>query len=152
MRNTDVTRPLQNQNQNKITRTNERTRTRTHEHACTHAQDTNTKFIDMYVAVAQAIADVVPAAKLGPANFAADGPSRAASWGSVIVPIVKGIIAAGAKVDYMAMSSYGRAIMCREPGVPGPDTMVAVRSTFHFPFFSQLSSYLFLGGDATDAS
>lgn len=102
----------------------------------------------MYVAVAQAIADVVPAAKLGPANFAADGPSRAASWASVIVPIVKGIIAAGAKVDYMAMSSYGRAIMCREPGVPGPDTMVAVRMrlslSFFFPAF--FSSYLFLGG------
>lgn len=74
----------------------------------------------MYVAVSDAVTAIVPNAKLGPANFAADGPDRTTSWTNVIVPIVKGITAARARVDFMAMSSYGRAIGCAEPGF-GPN-------------------------------
>ena len=79
-----------------------------------HWNDTNAKFVEMYVAVATVVAAVIPGALVGPANFAADGPTRAESWRSVVVPIVKGIVASGARIDYLAMSSYGRATMCHE--------------------------------------
>ena len=79
-----------------------------------HWNDTNAKFVEMYVAVATVVAAVIPGAMVGPANFAADGPTRAESWRSVVVPIVKGIVASGARIDYLAMSSYGRATMCHE--------------------------------------
>lgn len=86
-------------------------------HSEGHWNDTNAKFLDMYLAVSDAVVAVAPGAQLGPANFAADGPSRQASWDSVIIPIAKAIKAAGARVDYLAMSSYGRAIGCAEPTV-----------------------------------
>lgn len=79
-----------------------------------HWNDTNDKFVEMYVAVATVVAAVIPGAKVGPANFAADGPTRAESWASVVVPIVEGINASGARIDYLAISSYGRATMCDE--------------------------------------
>lgn len=79
-----------------------------------HWNDTNAKFVEMYVAVASAVSAVIPRAMVGPANFAADGPIRAESWRRVVVPIVEGIVARGARIDYLAMSSYGRATMCRE--------------------------------------
>ena len=79
-----------------------------------HWNDTNARFVAMYAAVAEAVAEVVPGAKIGPGNFAADGPSRAESWSRVVVPIVQGIVASEARISYLAMSSYGRAVFCRE--------------------------------------
>ena len=79
-----------------------------------HWNDTNARFVEMYIAVATVVAAVLPEAMVGPANFAADGPTRAESWGGVVVPIVKGIVASGTRIDYLAMSSYGRATMCHE--------------------------------------
>ena len=81
-----------------------------------HWNDTITKFVDMYAAVAKAIAEVAPGAKLGPANFAADGDARQQNWDDIVVPMVSRIVAAKAKVDYIAMSSYGRASRCFETG------------------------------------
>jgi hypothetical protein len=81
-----------------------------------HWNDTNAKFIDMYVEVAKAVTAEVPSATLGPSNFASDGMGRTDHrWSSVVVPIMKGIITAGARVDFLAMSCYGRAILCHEP-------------------------------------
>merc|ERR1712166_186648 len=77
-----------------------------------HWNDTVTKFVDMYIAVAKAIAEIAPGAKLGPANFAADGDARQQNWDDIVVPMVSRIVAAKAKVDYIAMSSYGRASRC----------------------------------------
>ena len=82
-----------------------------------HWNDTNANFVSMYAAVAEAVDDVVPGAMLGPGNFAADGPDRAESWRRVVVPILEGILARRARVSFLAMSSYGRAIMCKEPHV-----------------------------------
>ena len=45
-----------------------------------HWNDTNSKYIDMYVAVAAALEATLPQAKLGPGHYASDGPTRADSW------------------------------------------------------------------------
>ena len=66
-----------------------------------HWNDTNAKFVEMYVAVASVVSAVIPGAMVGPANFAADGPIRAESWRRVVVPIVEGIVARGARIDYL---------------------------------------------------
>ena len=44
-----------------------------------HWNDTNAKYAAMYVAVAHALEETLPRAKLGPGNFASDGPTRAES-------------------------------------------------------------------------
>ena len=80
-----------------------------------HWNDTNQKYADMYVAVAAALDATLPRAKLGPGNFASDGPTRVDSWNATIVPMVAAIVAAGARIDFLAASCYGRATMCREP-------------------------------------
>jgi len=85
-----------------------------------HWNDTNAKWIDMYVAVAAAVRGEVPGAKVGTANFASDGPTRQENWDAVIVPMVKGIVARGAPVDFTGISCYGRAIECDEPGPKQP--------------------------------
>ena len=106
-----------------------------------HWNDTNCKFVEMYTAVAGVVAQVVPGARVGPANFAADGSSRAESWAQVVVPIVRGIAANGARVDFLAMSSYGRATMCAEghgqwqggEGWDGPGAATSSRVPDHPP-------------------
>lgn len=85
-----------------------------------HWNDTNAKFVDMYVAVARVVREVVPGAWVGPGNFAADGPTRQSSWDAVVVPIVQSIVDAGAPIDFLAMSCYGRALMCHEPNTWRP--------------------------------
>ena len=80
-----------------------------------HWNDTNAKYAAMYVAVAEALEQTLPRAKLGPGNFASDGPMRADSWNATIVPMTRAIVAAGARIDFLAASCYGRAIMCGEP-------------------------------------
>ena len=66
-----------------------------------HWNDTNAKFVEMYVAVASVVSAVIPGAMVGPANFAADGPSRVESWRRVVVPIVEAIVARGGRIDYL---------------------------------------------------
>lgn len=80
-----------------------------------HWNDTNAKYAAMYVQVSHALEETLPRAKLGPANFASDGPTRPASWNATIVPMTRAIVAAGARIDFLAASCYGRATMCREP-------------------------------------
>ena len=50
----------------------------------------------MYVEVADALEETLPRAKLGPGNFASDGPTRAESWNRTIVPMTRAIVAARA--------------------------------------------------------
>jgi hypothetical protein len=90
-----------------------------------HWNDTAAKYIDMYIAVAAVIVAEVPGSRVGPANFAADGPTRQPDWDNVIMPIARGIAGANARVDFLAMSCYGRASMCRKPKPPGADSEMA---------------------------
>ena len=79
-----------------------------------HWNDTVSAYVSLYTAAATAVRAEVPGALVGPANFAADGPSRAESWETVVEPIVQGIVATGAPIDFLAMSCYGRAMMCHK--------------------------------------
>jgi hypothetical protein len=71
-----------------------------------HWNDTNSKYIEEYVAVAGAVGRALPLAKVGLANMGADGSQ--ASWDNDVMPIAKGVAASGARVDFIAMSCYGR--------------------------------------------
>ena len=71
-----------------------------------HWNDTNQKYADEYAAVAAAVVRVLPNAKVGLANMGADGSS---SWDDDVVPMAHAIAASGARVDFIAMSCYGRA-------------------------------------------
>eukprot|EP00756_Hemistasia_phaeocysticola_P047799 Hpha_TRINITY_DN22263_c0_g1::TRINITY_DN22263_c0_g1_i1::g.167034::m.167034/K01198/xynB; xylan 1,4-beta-xylosidase len=73
-----------------------------------HWGDTNEKFIDMYCAVASAVEDIVPKARVGTANFGAEGVYQQQHWDAIIVPIVKGIVEKKARVDFVGISCYGR--------------------------------------------
>lgn len=69
-----------------------------------HWNDTNQKYVDEYVAVARAVDTVLPKAWVGLANMGADG----SHWDDDVTPMAKGIVSRGARVDFIAMSCYGR--------------------------------------------
>ena len=69
-----------------------------------HWADTNAKYVAEYAAVAGAVDKVLPRAKVGLANMGADG----GNWDEVVMPMARGIAASGARVDFIAMSCYGR--------------------------------------------
>jgi hypothetical protein len=69
-----------------------------------HWNDTNTKYVDEYVAVAAAVGAILPNAKVGLANMGADG----SHWDDYVMPIARAIAKSGAQVDFVAMSCYGR--------------------------------------------
>eukprot|EP01043_Picozoa_sp_COSAG02_P016673 COSAG02_NODE_738_length_17838_cov_10.051412_16_plen_319_part_00 len=71
-----------------------------------HWNDTNKKYVDEYVAVSAAVNKVLPKAKVGLANMGADG--SASGWYGDVIPIVRDIAKASARVDFIAMSCYGR--------------------------------------------
>ena len=71
-----------------------------------HWNDTNLKYIQEYVAVAKAVTATIPKAKVGLANFGADG--NAIGWDEHVFPMVQGIVDQEARVDFIALSCYGR--------------------------------------------
>jgi hypothetical protein len=71
-----------------------------------HWNDTNQKYADEYAAVAAAVVRVLPNATVGLANMGAD---QTQSWDDDVVPMARAIAASGARVDFIAMSCYGRA-------------------------------------------
>ena len=74
-----------------------------------HWNDSNAKYVEEYVAVSQTVAKVLPKAKVGLANMGADG----SSWETRVMPMAKGIADAKARVDFIAMSCYGRGTLRR---------------------------------------
>ena len=55
-----------------------------------------------YAAVAAKVVEVIPGAKVGLANFGADG--NAVGWDEHVFPMVKGIVDTKARVDFIALS------------------------------------------------
>ena len=74
-----------------------------------HWNDSNAKYVEEYVAVSETVAKVLPLAKVGLANMGADG----SSWETRVMPMAKGIADAKARVDFIAMSCYGRGTLRR---------------------------------------
>ena len=74
-----------------------------------HWNDSNAKYVEEYVAVSQTVAKVLPKAKVGLANMGADG----SSWETRVMPMAQGIADANARVDFIAMSCYGRGTLRR---------------------------------------
>lgn len=81
-----------------------------------HWADTNEKYVAEYVAVATVIARVLPDAKVGMANMGLDG--SATGFDDEVMPMVRGIAASGAPVDFLAMSCYGRGYPHCETQLP----------------------------------
>ena len=69
-----------------------------------HWADTNAKYVSEYIAVAGAVEKVLPRAKVGLANMGADG----GNWDEVVMPMARAIATSGVRVDFIAMSCYGR--------------------------------------------
>ncbi len=82
-----------------------------------HWNDTNRKYVDEYIAVSAAVNKVLPKAKVGLANMGADG--SASGWYGDVIPIARDIAKANAKVDFIAMSCYGRGTGNRCEQSPG---------------------------------
>ena len=74
-----------------------------------HWNDTNAKYVQEYVAVAATIARTLPQAKVGMANM---GMDEGDTNNGYVIPMAKGIAASGARVDFLAMSCYGRGWHC----------------------------------------
>ena len=55
-----------------------------------------------YTAVSAKVVEVIPGAKVGLANFGADG--NAVGWDEHVFPMVKGIVDTKAQVDFIALS------------------------------------------------
>ena len=75
-----------------------------------HWNDTNAKYVAMYAAVAGAVDRALPGAKVGLANMGLDGDE--AGFTGDVMPIARGVAASGARVDFLAMSCYGRGKGC----------------------------------------
>lgn len=73
-----------------------------------HWNDTNTKYVEEYVAVADVVARTLPDAKVGLANMGLDEDG----FDDEVMPMVQAIAASGARVDFLAMSCYGRGKGC----------------------------------------
>ena len=74
-----------------------------------HWNDTNTKYVQEYVAVATTIAHTLPQAKVGIANMGMDEGDQNNGY---VMPMAQGIAASGARVDFLGMSCYGRGTRC----------------------------------------
>ena len=71
-----------------------------------HWNDTSAKYVEEYVAVAAVVEKILPRAKVGLANMAADGTH----WDDEVTPMAHGVANAvpTARVDFLAMTCYGR--------------------------------------------
>jgi hypothetical protein len=69
-----------------------------------HWNDTNQKYADEYAAVSAKVVQLLPRAKVGLANMGADG----SHWDDEVTPMAQEVVHSGARVDFIAMSCYGR--------------------------------------------
>ena len=105
-----------------------------------HWNDTSAKYVAEYAAVAAAVERALPRAKVGLANMGADG----SHWIDDVTPMGQGVAESGARVDFIAMSCYGRGThgTYRKRGETRYDVGTAAFCA------SRLASMRALGGDA----